>query len=667
MIQASISAFRAEARKRESRGQGRGARVIARTMWPCDPRSNDDDVVEEKRATWLKSFPMFVLPASRVLTLERVPTHEEVRDELREWKAGMTTLFVSQTWLTYAHPDNATNDKLRLLKTFLSEAAAGRMTVRGSMEAEVTYGLSKVRISAKKTRTIEWVWFDFWSVPQVDAALQAAAIASIYAYVGNSDFFLVLAPPLQHENGSMRDYRAWMRRGWCRVEALSNVLAQRSKQIILMQSRSDMVKYGARGISSGEWINSPIGMADFTVEADRYALGPVIAKLIDDRMAAKKAEGTMHGWRWFRTLHSLKARLLIGTGVETQPDATLDAWMSRLHFSSPTETDKDGWSPLRYAVMEGREDIARALLDAGADVNVRLKAHDPALCGEKGANIFGYAFYFAANQPVIRVLVEHGAKCQAIAAGTTMLFYPYTFGDVGNLEVLHELVPHSLCSHAMPGMGAIAYFSLSLWFAKRPAVEWLLERFPEQIADESTGWPLGVLAAALSGHGYSDVLDLVLDSNRFDLNYYEPRRASFFLKTMCAFSRVMVRLSREPYTGYTTFTFQFGTALHMASFRGNTYAVERLLDRKADVASRRHQRRMTPLHVAALMGHDAVCACLLRAGSPTDTLDDRGRTAATWAKRRGHHELARIISSHSISKVGGSQRQREVAPSHVRV
>ena len=49
-------------------------------------------------------------------------------------------------------------------------------------------------------------------------------------------------------------------------------------------------------------------------------------------------------------------------------ETELEAWLSRLGFKSATETDADGWSPLRYAVMEGREDIARALLDAGAVV-----------------------------------------------------------------------------------------------------------------------------------------------------------------------------------------------------------------------------------------------------------------------------------------------------------
>ena len=99
--------------------------------------------------------------------------------ELREWRVGMPTL-VSQTWPSYAHPDNPNDDKLRLLKSFLKEAAAGRMTVCGSMEAEGTYG-RRVRLS-QQTRTIAWVWFDFWSAPQADPVFQAAAIATLPSY-----------------------------------------------------------------------------------------------------------------------------------------------------------------------------------------------------------------------------------------------------------------------------------------------------------------------------------------------------------------------------------------------------------------------------------------------------------------------------------------------------
>ena len=83
---------------------------------------------------------------------------------------------------------------------------------------------------------------------------------------------MCLAPSLIHENGSMRDYRAWMSRGWCRVELISNALAPTAKQLILMQSRSDVQTYGARGISGNEWLMNPVGVADFTVEADRVAV-----------------------------------------------------------------------------------------------------------------------------------------------------------------------------------------------------------------------------------------------------------------------------------------------------------------------------------------------------------------------------------------------------------
>ena len=69
------------------------------------------------------AFPMYVLPVSAVLALERLPTHEAVVNQLRKWAPGMTTLFCSQTWLAYAHPDNATNDKLHLLQTFLRDVS----------------------------------------------------------------------------------------------------------------------------------------------------------------------------------------------------------------------------------------------------------------------------------------------------------------------------------------------------------------------------------------------------------------------------------------------------------------------------------------------------------------------------------------------------------------
>ena len=51
-------------------------------------------------------YPMHVLPVARLLQLQRLPTHEEIKHELVEQRDGMHTVFVSQTWLSRSHPDN---------------------------------------------------------------------------------------------------------------------------------------------------------------------------------------------------------------------------------------------------------------------------------------------------------------------------------------------------------------------------------------------------------------------------------------------------------------------------------------------------------------------------------------------------------------------------------
>ena len=97
------------------------------------------------------------------------------------------------------------------------------------------------------------------------------------------------------------------------------------------------------------------------MEADRLALGPVLERLIDERMAARRCEATEEATRWYRFLHVMKARLLSGTGVKVARIGTLEEWMKVLGFRSARDVDSHGWGPLRFAVIEGRADLATAL------------------------------------------------------------------------------------------------------------------------------------------------------------------------------------------------------------------------------------------------------------------------------------------------------------------
>jgi hypothetical protein len=91
--------------------------------------------------------------------------------------------------------------------------------------------------------------------------------------------------PWVHENGSVRDVRAWATRGWCRVEQLANALAPCPKPIIVAQSPHCIELHTPTGLHGRNFLLNPVGTAAFTVESDRTALGPVIAALVNTRKA----------------------------------------------------------------------------------------------------------------------------------------------------------------------------------------------------------------------------------------------------------------------------------------------------------------------------------------------------------------------------------------------
>ena len=85
--------------------------------------------------------------------------------------------------------------------------------------------------------------------------------------------------------------------------------------------------------------------------------------------------------------------------------------------------------------------------------------------------------------------------------------------------------------------------------------------------------------------------------------------------------------------------------LHKAAYLGE--GAESLLSASADVNAKSiHQ--WTPLHLAALGGHQEMCTRLLNLGADPAARDDAGRTPGDLAYARGHNGCAALLQAHEL-------------------
>ena len=100
--------------------------------------------------------------------------------------------------------------------------------------------------------------------------------------------------------------------------------------------------------------------------------------------------------------------------------------LGRSYGSDAEETQIGGFTPLLFAARHGRVDIARVLLEAGADVN------DAA---PDGASVLVVAV-FSGHGALARFLLEEGANANTATAGYTALHAAVLTGDLVTVEAL---------------------------------------------------------------------------------------------------------------------------------------------------------------------------------------------------------------------------------------
>ena len=74
---------------------------------------------------------------------------------------------------------------------------------------------------------------------------------------------------------------------------------------------------------------------------------------------------------WFRALNALTTTILAGVGFEDpDKDLKLAGWLEKMKFESVLDGGASGHTPLRYAVIEGRVDLVKAILEGETKVDV---------------------------------------------------------------------------------------------------------------------------------------------------------------------------------------------------------------------------------------------------------------------------------------------------------
>lgn len=647
------------------------------------------------RAPEARQYPMMVLTIEDALKLNEIPKHEDIQEKLVEWTPGMAdVVFFSHTWLGFTHPDPK-GVKWLLLKQLLQKALEGVLDVHPHWSVEFLFD-SSLRLKAKKLQaalTGGYIWIDFASVPQFDKDAQRRAIASLSTYVADSAYFVCLAGPWKHaDDGSIRDVRAWNNRGWCRLEGVANALAATGKRaLIVAESTSSVVTYGSFGMTAHGWMIDQVASkgAQFTYDADREVVGPVIQQMIEGRKAAalERLADSYDELVWYRMLHCRTSYMLEGTGVST-PREALDDWLAAMRFSSPTEDEQTtGYSPLLFAVLGDRVDLASQLLDLGADLNVRLKGRNrvefwisknPAEKGCIGADLFMVQSYLCDNPEMVQLLVSRGATIRRNVPAS-YLDNACIYGRPGNLDALLALDPTlvDMCSD-MAGMNVDYPLSYILFAGQQATYQHMLTRYPDvmkRYLERGTAGPtsgLSTAAICCMGPGQNvDILKWIIESG-VDVNWVGTTAdRTSVQRFVIPMIDLMLRLTRGTpshmmqYFGYAGP--RGASPLHMACFSGNLGAVEVLLGAGADVHSRKHAHRMTPLHLAAMGGHKAIVEALLKVGARA-AVRVKGNTPATWAKRRGHAELAEQLRARikeerqSAGGPGGRKYEVKVAP-----
>ena len=319
-----------------------------------------------------------------------------------------------------------------------------------------------------------------------------------------------------------------------------------------------------------------------------------------------------------------------GTPLHYASLCGLDAIVKFLVIDRSEDVDSrgfdDGSTALHLASRKGYVELARFLLDNGADANARDKRKSTPL---HAASIGGHA-------DVVRVLMERGVDVTAENRdGHNPSFLAFIQGCVEVTRVFIEFNVDAMGDD----INTWPPLHRALFEGRTEVARALLEHGADITHDFQDGLtPL--LAASIGGHAAAIklLLEHGLDVTAKNVEAYEHS-----LILLCTGGRVEVaRLLLEHGLDVTVRLRDEFTLLHFVASGGHVELACLLLEYGANVEVQ-SKDGTTPLHVTAFNGRVEAAHLLLEHGANVTARNNRGDTPLHLAATGGHVELARLL------------------------
>jgi ankyrin repeat protein len=291
--------------------------------------------------------------------------------------------------------------------------------------------------------------------------------------------------------------------------------------------------------------------------------------------------------------------------------------------SLANEEDTCHHRPISAATRRGDMGMVRLLLEHGADPSLP----------EEGAPR-GHALWVAVHdrrRDLVKLLLEHGADPNGMveSSGTPM--------DMARKEpeLLALLRAHGGNDPDNSGREELAVLIRERKFAE---IERLVRQRPELIQDEEASWGDGIMAG-WANQGDNEMLALLIrlgarvpPVSKWAPEYYFKHEAT---------AAFLLQNGMDP----NHMNWHRLTLLHHMAAEGHLAKARLLVDHGADIDAIDEEYRSTPLGLAARRGQRALVAFLLERGADPTRSAAPWATPVAWARKRGHEEIAAMLTS----------------------